>query len=79
MPKDLMLEGRGWRENEGRTTRAREPAALIEQLSAIREELLKVAKGWRPWVEGRAADRDASARNLLQYLAVRRHDLRELQ
>jgi hypothetical protein len=59
--------------------RPREQAALIQQLSAIREELLEVAEGWRPWVEGRAADRDASARNLLQYLALRRHDLRELQ
>jgi pyruvate kinase len=54
-------------------------AELIEQLAVIREELLQVAEGWRPWVEGRAADRDASARNLLQYLALRGHDLRDLQ
>lgn len=52
---------------------------MIEQLSAIREELLDAAEGWRPWIEGRDADRDASARNLLQYLALRGHDLRELQ
>jgi pyruvate kinase len=38
-----------------------------------------VAEGWRPWIEGRDADRDASARNLLQYLALRGHDLSELQ
>jgi pyruvate kinase len=54
-------------------------AALIEPLRAIREELLTEAEGWRPWTEKRASDRDASARNLLQYLALRRHDLRELQ
>ena len=58
---------------------APECVAVVEQLSAIREELLEVAEGWRPWVEGRDADRDASARNLLQYLALRGHDLRGLQ
>ena len=58
---------------------AGEQAALIATLSAVREELLEVAEGWRPWISGREADRDASARNLLQYLALRRHDLRELQ
>src|ERR1700729_184239 len=59
--------------------RGHELAALIERLSAIREGLLEAAEGWRPWVEGRDADRDASARNLLQYLALRSHDLRDLQ
>ena len=48
-------------------------------MSAIRKELLEVAEGWRPWISGREADRDASARNLLQYLALRGHDLRDLQ
>jgi pyruvate kinase len=74
------------RENRGadpvrreRTVRDQEQAALSDRLSAIREQLLEVAGGWRPWIEGRDADRDASARNLLQYLALRRHDLRELQ
>ncbi|MGB0091460.1 MAG: pyruvate kinase [Solirubrobacteraceae bacterium] len=74
------------RENRGadparreRTVRDHEQAALSDRLSAIREQLLEVAGGWRPWIEGRDADRDASARNLLQYLALRRHDLRELQ
>ena len=38
-----------------------------------------MAEGWRPWISGREADRDASARNLLQYLALRGHDLRDLQ
>ena len=38
-----------------------------------------MAEGWRPWVEGRDADRDASARNLLQYLALRGRDLSDLQ
>lgn len=59
--------------------RGHELAALIERLSAIREGLREAAEGWRPWVEGRDADRDASARNLLQYLALRGHDLRDLQ
>ncbi len=54
-------------------------AALLERLSAIRDELLDEGEGWRPWTETRDSDRDASARNLLQYLALRRHDLRELQ
>jgi pyruvate kinase len=62
-----------------RAVRDHERAALIERLSAIREQLLAVAEGWRPWIEGREADRDASARNLLQYLAFRGHDLSELQ
>jgi hypothetical protein len=62
--------------DRGRVARDHEQAALIEQLSAIREQLLEVAEGWRPWIGGRDADRDASARNLLQYLALRGHDLR---
>src|ERR1019366_5088204 len=56
-----------------------EPAELIERLTALRQRLLEEAEGWHPWVEGGDADRDASARNLLQYLALRGHDLRELQ
>ncbi|HXD66729.1 MAG TPA: pyruvate kinase, partial [Solirubrobacteraceae bacterium] len=63
----------------GAAVRDHELAALIERLSAIHEQLLEVAEGWRPWIEGRDADRDGSARNLLQYLALRGHDLRELQ
>jgi pyruvate kinase len=62
-----------------RAIRGREAAALIERLEAVREQLLAAADGWRPWVEGADADRDASARNLLQYLALRGSDLRELQ
>ncbi len=58
---------------------AGEHAELIEVLSRVRQELLDAADGWRPWVEGRDADRDASARNLLQYLALRGRDLRGLQ
>jgi pyruvate kinase len=63
----------------GRAVRDHELAALNERLSAIREALLAVAEGWRPWIEGRDADPDASARNLLQYLSLRGQDLRELQ
>jgi hypothetical protein len=50
------------------TSSSRQP--LLERLSAIREELLVEAEGWRPWPEGRDSDRDASARNLFQYLAL---------
>lgn len=53
--------------------------ALIARLATIHAELLEAAAGWEPWGAGRSPDRDASARNLLQYLALRRHDLRELQ
>ena len=56
-----------------------EQMPLIERLVAVRSELLKAAEDWRPWIDGREADRDASARNLLQYLELRRHDLREIQ
>jgi pyruvate kinase len=61
-----------------RSVRA-EQSALFERLLAIREQLLEAAEGWRAWIEGDDADRDASARNLLQYLALRGHDLREVQ
>ena len=67
------------RSSPGGALRGHDLAALIEQLSAIREGLREAADGWRPWVEGGNADRDASARNLLQYLALRGHDLRDLQ
>ena len=78
--EDARREDREIRDrNHGRAVRDHELAALTERLSAIREELLAVAEGWRPWIEGRDADRDASARNLLQYLALRGHDLRALQ
>jgi pyruvate kinase len=53
--------------------------ALADRLSAIQEDILTAAQSWRPWVEDRTTDRDVSARNLLQYLALRRHDLRDLQ
>jgi hypothetical protein len=36
-------------------------------------------ENWRPRIAEREADRDRSARNLLQYLALRRHDLRDAQ
>jgi pyruvate kinase len=56
-----------------------EETALIEQLSGLRSEMLEVSERWRPWVAQREADRDRSARNLLQYLTLRRHDLRDAQ
>jgi pyruvate kinase len=77
MQQDLMDEIPG--SERERSARDHDQAALIERLAAIREQLLEVADGWRPWVAEHDADRDASARNLLQYLALRGHDLRELQ
>ncbi|MGA9860327.1 MAG: pyruvate kinase [Solirubrobacteraceae bacterium] len=53
--------------------------ALSDQLSALGDELREAAGEWRPWDDAREDDRDASARNLMQYLALRGHDLRELQ
>ncbi len=80
MARDQMLyEGEQGHAGRGRSVSAGDQAELIEHLSAIREELLQVARGWRPWVEGRDADRDGSARNLLQYLALRGHDRSDLQ
>ena len=76
------VSGKDQREDSarrGRAVRDHEQAALVERLAAIREQLLEVGQGWRPWIEGRDADRDASARNLLQYLALRGHDLSGLQ
>ena len=56
-----------------------EQTALAEQLSAIRAEMLEAAGHWQPWITEREANRDASARNLLQYLSLRRHDLSAAQ
>ena len=47
-----MLEERDGSDVDHGRAGASEQAALIEQLSAIREELLEVAEGWRPWIEG---------------------------
>lgn len=56
-------------------------AVLIERLGSLREQLLDIADEWGPSAQGcnPDPDRDASARNLLQYLALRGHDLREVQ
>lgn len=81
-PRDgvgITAQGAETRRPGGRAAHAQEPVELVARLSAIREELLEEAESWRPWTEARDTDRDASARNLLQYLALRRHDLRELQ
>ncbi len=51
---------------------------LSEHLTRLRTEVL--AAGDAPWDAPHAApDRKASAQNLRQYLALRRHDLREFQ
>jgi len=53
--------------------------ALIDALEGVRNQLREQAASWQPWSPDGVSDRDASARNLLQYLALRRHDLRPLQ
>jgi pyruvate kinase len=55
------------------------PAILAARLSEIDGQLREIALRWHPWDAGGDNDRDASARNLLQYVALRGHDLRGLQ
>ena len=50
---------------------------LASSVSALHEELLRATAD--PRLEGIAPANRASAENLVQYLALRRHDLRELQ
>jgi pyruvate kinase len=82
MSPTSLLRADGRSEDDDRHERAirrHEEASLIERLAALREQLLVAAEGWRPWIQHGNADRDASARNLLQYLALRGNDLQELQ
>lgn len=53
--------------------------ALIVSLSEIREQALHLENEFASELDAVAVDHRASARNLLHYVALRRHDLRELQ
>ena len=52
---------------------------LTEQVKSLRQEVLAYEQARRTDIERAAPDCRASARNLIHYLAVRQHDLRELQ
>ncbi len=53
--------------------------ALIVSLSEIRAQAMQLEQEFATELEAVAEDHRASARNLLHYVALRRHDLRELQ
>src|SRR5690606_35987438 len=53
--------------------------ALIAQLSAIRDDMIRAAEGSADLLAGLHPRHRASGRNLLHYLAFRRHDLRPPQ
>ena len=61
-------------QNESR--KAVEP--ILERLDAIHHDLLRLEREWAPRIETYTANKE-SARNLIHYLALRRHDLRGLQ
>ncbi len=52
---------------------------LIRILTAIRDECLVIEKGFATEIEHVAPDYRASARNLLHYLGLRQHDIRDIQ
>jgi pyruvate kinase len=54
-------------------------ASLLHDLKIIREEMLALDSVYQHVLKDLTADRKASARNLLHYVALRRRDLRELQ
>jgi pyruvate kinase len=53
--------------------------ALVREVEALRASALSFEREHASALESLPEDRQASARNLLHYLAVRQHDLRELQ
>jgi pyruvate kinase len=52
--------------------------ALQAQLQAIHADLLRLEREFGPWLAGYTVHKK-SARNLIHYLALRRHDIRQLQ
>lgn len=52
---------------------------LIRELGELRSELLQIEEESKRQLAGLAQEHSASARNLLHYLVLRRHDLRDLQ
>ncbi len=59
--------------------RRREIAALCAELDSLYEDIRSVAAESRSYIDGVPPDYRESARNLIHYLALRRHDLRALQ
>ncbi len=53
--------------------------ALAAPLVALRDAALTQEQGFTAELAAVAPSRRASARNLLHYLSVRRHDIRDLQ
>jgi pyruvate kinase len=53
--------------------------ALLAELTSLSEDIRKVAADGQEVLEAVEPDRRASATNLIHYLALRRHDLRQLQ
>lgn len=53
--------------------------SMIQQLEVIRSDMLTLESQAEPLLKHLAAHRQASGRNLLHYIALRRHDIRELQ
>ena len=52
---------------------------LIRQLELLRSEMVSAEAAGRSEIEQVSPEHTASARNLLHYMALRRHDIRELQ
>jgi pyruvate kinase len=52
---------------------------LIRKLEALRADLIRLKTDASRLFEGVSATDSSSARNLLHYMALRRHDIRELQ
>lgn len=53
--------------------------SLIRDLEALREDVVRCAESLDDRVDELPAERQASARNLMRYMALRNHDLRPLQ
>jgi pyruvate kinase len=66
-------------ESNESTKPAADCTALIRTLTALRDRALALEQLLAPTVEQVGAEQRASARNLLHYLALRQHDVRELQ
>ena len=56
-----------------------QPQELFRQLDCLRSEMLELEASGRIEFDGVHGDHGASASNLLHYLALRRHDIRQLQ
>ena len=52
---------------------------LVQQLNVLRSEMLQLEASGMPDSAGVHAEHRASAANLIRYMALRRHDIRELQ